>query len=212
MYYFNIQQLMNIDSCVKTTKIGLSKQCFDGRAHYWPQRLCEMDRLLVTDVIKICNCYHIPFETFITTNPDMPIVWNDSIIQRDNWQDIQVSIDFLLDIYQGRGNIIIPKKRMCQVMGVTPATFYRWTHYEDAFAMKITQLVDLINECRIPLSCVINSHPQESSDIVAVPEGMYDIQQTSDLTARIAELEQLNKQLTEENTLLKQALAEMQKD
>ena len=170
MLHFNSQLFTNINSVFGMTQGNFSLKVY-GTTHKYKDRLLVVDRLLVTDLVQLCNTmrmsighfFSIESTTSYNTNPDYyqikdedftPIKFNNSNIRR---------------LY-GKGAVSgrITRDELAKIIGVSSATIYLWV--KNAEQVKVSNLLQLCNQLNVPLSLFLEDKNMELPEVPANDE------------------------------------------
>lgn len=163
MYYLHYDQLKLLTTCFGLTQKQFSIKCFDGKEHMWPQRMCKLDNILVTDIVSICNACHIPFSAFVNSYKTPLLVRDKSIVMDNNFQPISIIKEHIMSLYLGEDKRVT-KELICKELNVSLSTFYCWFNYPKRFAMKAHHLVTLCNKFNLSPSIIINDPNNPDDD------------------------------------------------
>ena len=144
MYYLHYEQLRLLTTCFGLTQKQFSVKCFEGKEHVWPQRMCKLDNILVTDLVSICNTFHIPLDAFINTSKTPTLKKDDTVAIKKGFKPLLITKQNIKELYLGNHKKVT-KELICKELNVSLSTFYCWINYPKRFAMKAHQLVTLCN-------------------------------------------------------------------
>ena len=209
MYHFNELLFRNLPSLLGMTQIGLSLEVFRNR-HTYIQRLGQIDRLLVEDLIKVCNSLHISISHFITTSSDLTYIRDRSIYVTDASSFSPVSFDKqkLTRMY-GKRSLSggMTRDAVAAEIGISPSMFSNWINQKEC-TMKLSVLVRMCNRFGVNMGEFI-SDPNiplplnDSVSEVATPAARRAMEELTELRKMVTEYRKSVASLTKENERLR---------
>lgn len=209
MYHFNELLFRNLPSLLGMTQIGLSLKVF-GNRHTYIQRLGLMDRLLVEDLVKVCNSLHISISHFITLSPDLTYIRDRSIYVTDDSSFIPVRFDKqkLTRMY-GKRSLSggMTRNAVAAEIGVSASMFNNWINQEEC-TMKLSVMIRMCNRFGVNMGEFISDPnlPLPLNDTVSevpTPAARRAMEELSELRKAVTEYQRSVAGLKRENERLR---------
>lgn len=146
MYYFNSLLFKNLSALLGMTQNGLSIKVF-GNNNRYRQKADNQYRILVSDIVKVCNELHISLSHFITLNPNSSYrdQSKEYVIDKKLFKPITFNSSSLNKMY-GKDGIAGPmtQEDLAKKMGVSVPAIYLWIN-KDKCTIKLSQLIEMCN-------------------------------------------------------------------
>lgn len=203
MYYFNYILFKNLSSIFKMTQVELSNKVF-GNSYRYMNRVHDQSVILVSDVVEICNTFHISMSHFISLDPngsyrDKP---TEYVINESIFKPISFSGKTLTKVYGKNGFAgSITKEELVKEIGVSVAGFHLWITKPHC-TMKISQLIKMCNSFGINIGLLIKDEniPLSLNNVVVEK----NIKSTNKLLEELLELREVVSYSQKEIANLKQ--------
>ena len=151
MIYFNNLLFSSINTVFGLTQKGFSMKVY-GNDFKYKQRLSCIDRLLVNDVIRLCNAMHISISHFFVLEPVKDIIQEKTYytIGELDFKQIVFKNENIAELYGGKrlaGKLT--RDEIAAKLHISNATLYLWS--KNSEQIKISSLLEMCNTLHVPL-------------------------------------------------------------
>ena len=201
MLHFNNLLFNNLNSVFGMTQESFSMDVFNS-PHKYKQRLLVPDRLLVIDLVQLCNHLHMSISHFFTIEPVTSFVQEKSyyVIKDKDFIPITFNNGTISDLYGKKGLAgKITRDEIAAKLNITSTTLYLWARKEEQ--VKVSSLLQLCNQLNVPISLFLDDR---NKPLVEVPkeDEMY---LSKEIMAEIKNLQSLVSRSQKEIRRLKEA-------
>lgn len=209
MYHFNLLLFRNLPTLFGVTQHEISQIMF-GKKYLYVQRLLVIDRMLVTDLVKMCNSLHISVSRFITLGENNTYYKDKAkyVIDESIFVPITFSGQRLTRMY-GKNSLSggMSKEKVSKEIGVSTSMFNNWINQKEC-TMKLSTLINMCNRFGINISEFITdpNEPIPMNDArpeVVSPPALRAMEEVVELRKVIAEDKKTIARLTKENEELR---------
>lgn len=156
MYYFNSALWQNLHKLMGMTMKDYMRDFLDKNNQYMRFNTCG-EKLMVRDLLKLCNNAHIPLVHFITTD-GVDFYLNERshyVMPVHLFKPIRFRFENFRKVYGEKSITGLQRKDFSEVTGISEQSLYLFRKPK-TFTMRIGVLLDVCNRLNIPLSYFID--------------------------------------------------------
>ena len=159
MLYFNQSLFNRLSSIFGMTQDAFSEKVFCVK-HKYKQRILVPERLLVMDLINLCNALHMSISHFFSLSPTDVCAEDKShyVIDGALFKTIYLENCNIKKIYgkEGLANRRITQLELAQIVGVSQVTLYTWLTNPSQF--RVSHLLKICNNLAVPITLLIKDN------------------------------------------------------
>ena len=208
MLYFNSSLFNGLSSVFGMTQEAFSMKVFRSPQKY-KQRIYYSDRLLVVDLIQICNTLHMSISHFFLTSPTNVFVQDASHYEIDVTQFKVVSLlnANIKKVYgkNGIANQRLSQLEFAEAMGVSQVTLHTWESNPAQF--RVSQLLRMCNDYNVPITLLLDDSNANMDELEPPTESWKD----EKLISELRKIQEITSSSQREIRALKRELKEYKK-
>lgn len=211
MYYFNSFLFENLPALFCTSANSVSEKVFGNRYMY--KRKCDnQDNILVSDIVKVCNSFHISVSHFITSSPVENTLKNrfKYVIETDDFKEVKFHPENMRCLYGKNGLTNIPSMaEFSKDTGLSLTTVVRWQNPEIG-GTTVNKLVSICNQYGIDIDVFLEDKNEKLPKFASTEADVSPrlLQEMNELKEAMEEYRQDCRELKEENRRLRIKISE----
>lgn len=151
-YVFNVELLRNLSRVLGVTQKAIC-QCYGGDEGNYVYR-SRHGTILMEDLLKICNTYHIPLSKFIVRERDVEKIGTNDVVYSGEWKDIENKFGYFGISYSCHYGI--SHKESAAKCGISMGNFYnQFVNGEQRWKRALVKdVLKILNNAKVYPGCV----------------------------------------------------------